>query len=219
MTAATGTDQVWYTKWMSDLETQVAFNYHCAGGLGRKVEYSDAVRACQPVDPTHIPELLFFEDHDRIKASCRDAFKIVGALLVCSKALRDVLVEHDLGSTQLHEVPIYADEGRTPTDIAPHYLLHVTERKPGTFSPEHSEGVDRLRSPIDKSVIPNGYWLGKYDRDTLAVHARSAAGVDLWRDPMIAKRLFLSNRLKRAIEAAGLKSRALKMHKAKMLPG
>ena len=39
----------------------------------------------------------------KVKQSCRDAFKITDGLLVVSQAFRDVLVQHELGATRLHE--------------------------------------------------------------------------------------------------------------------
>jgi hypothetical protein len=213
-----GTLPVWYTRWMTDIDAQVGFDYHCVDGNSGKIAYINAMMSFRPVEDRHIPEFLFMDRDKDIRPSLRDAFRIVGKVLVCSKAFRDVLIEHDLGSTRLYEVPVYADEAKTPSDIPSHYLLHVTEAKSNTFAPEHSKGVEQVQSLLEATPRPNAPWTHIYDRDVLAVKESSAQGVDLWCDPQIRRRIFLSDRLKKAIEAAGITSRALSLQKAKIVP-
>jgi hypothetical protein len=210
--------RIWYIKWMSDVAVQVGFNYRCQDGLEGKLAFSDAVRGKQPVDDRRVPEFLHYGYEDHVAGGLRDAFSIVDGLLVCSPAFRDVLVAHDLGATRLHEVPIYADaEGTKPSGLPPHYLLHVLEAKPGTFVPEQSENVKQFMNALEKTPRPDAPWEGIYRNDILAARADAAEGVDLWHDPNLLSRLFLSNRLAQAIRAAGLKSRALKLHEAKIV--
>ena len=140
------------------------------------------------------------------------------AILVCSPAFRDVLIRFDIGSSRLYEVPIYRDEKMTPSDLPPHYVLRVTEAKPGTFVPEESVNVERLRhSATNELLSPDLPLYPVEDKDQLAVRAEAAQGVDLWYDPKIAKRLFLSDRLVQAIEEAGLKSRAFRFVRARVV--
>lgn len=44
---------------------------------------------------------------------------------IVSPARRDVLVQFDLGQTQLFEVPICADEAGTPSGLSNHFALNV----------------------------------------------------------------------------------------------
>ena len=210
---------IWYTKWMTDLDTQVVFDYLCRGGQESKLAYSRAVRYCWPVDDAHISDYLYFgpRGDSKVKPPCRDAFKIIDGLLVVSQAFCDVLVQHELGATRLHEVPVHRDERGAPSDLPPHYLLHVTEGKPGTFAPEHSTNVEQLKRYDEAEPRPDAPWIDLYNKDELAVHAASAAGADLWHDPALRERLFLSDRLARAIKEAGLKSRALRFVSAKVV--
>ncbi|MEZ5752412.1 MAG: hypothetical protein R3D60_10735 [Paracoccaceae bacterium] len=209
---------IWYTRWMGDIDTQVIFNYHCPGGFDSELAFSRASRRFQPVDDALAPDFLFFDSHKKIKASCRDAFQIVDAVLVCSPAFRDVLTRFDIGSSRLYEVPIYRDATKKPSDLPPHYVLRVTEAKPGTFVPEESVNIRRPRDPITQELrSPDLPFLAVEDKDQLAVRAEAAQGVDLWYDPAIAERLFLSDRLVQAIEEVGLKSRALRFMRAKIV--
>jgi hypothetical protein len=206
---------IWYTRWPGDLDAQIALDYVCKGGSAARLELSNASRAFTASDESNEPEYLYFEGNSKFKPAYRDAFKIVGGLLVVSKKFRDVLVEFDLGSSRLYRVPIYRDEQKTPSDLAPHYVLHVSEQKPDTFVPDRSTNVQEMRH----RGFPDGRPLGKWQPfgdgpDLLAVNQAAAAGVDLWADPKLTKRLFLTDRLKRAIEAAGVKSRALNFQEA-----
>jgi len=219
MSDTTETPRIWYIKWMTDLDTQVVFDYVCRGGFESRLAYSRAVRYCWPVEDAHVPEYLYFGPmgDSKVKPSCRDAFKITDGLLVVSQSFRDVLVQHDLGATRLHEVPVRRDEAGTPSDLPPHYLLHVTEGKVGTFAPEGSTNVRQFQRYDEAEPRPDAPWGDLYNKDELAVHAASAGGADLWHDPSLQGRLFLSHRLKRAIGTAGLKSRGLKVPAAKVV--
>jgi hypothetical protein len=48
---------------------------------------------------------------------------------------------------------------------------------------------------------------------TIGLRAASAEGADLWQDPALRERLFLTDRLKRAIKDAGIKARKMTMRK------
>ncbi|MDD7972970.1 imm11 family protein [Roseinatronobacter alkalisoli] len=209
---------IWYTKWMTGGDTHISFDYRCPGGFPSRLEFSRATMSCRPTDESNAPEFVFFSRHDKIKASCRDAFSITGGVLVCSPAFRDVLIRFDLGSSRLYEVPIYRDENKTPSGIAPHYVLHMTEGKLGCFVPEESSGVEQMRHPLDKIAKPGNPWREALDQDVqLAIRADAAQGADLWCDPKLRNRIFLSDRLARAVKEAGLKSPAFRFVRAKVV--
>ena len=124
MSDSTEPPRIWYTKWMTDLDTQVVFDYLCHGGQKSRLAYSNAVRYCWPVDDAHVPEYLYFGPmgDSEVKPSCRDAFKIIDGLLVMSQAFHDVLVQHELGATRLHEMPVRCDETVMPSDLPSHHI-------------------------------------------------------------------------------------------------
>lgn len=48
------------------------------------------------------------------------------------------------------------------------------------------------------------------------MRAAAAQGADLWHDPKMRNRFFMSDRLKQAIDAAGLKVKALDLYPARV---
>ena len=206
---------IWYTKWMNDLDTQVIFDHFHRDGHSAKLAFSNAARAFSPVSDSLAPEFLYFSNRTKIKTSCRDAFQIKDGILICSPAFHDLLMRFDIGSSRLYEVPIYRDENKTPSGIPPHYVLRVTEGKPGCFVPEESTNVFQYKRHDAEFPEPDANWRNGYGHDQLAVRASAAQGVDLWYDPKLRYRLFLSDRLVTAIEEDGLKSRAFRFFRAK----
>ncbi|HSF95054.1 MAG TPA: DUF1629 domain-containing protein [Thermohalobaculum sp.] len=163
------------------------------------------------------PTRLFFKEKGgKIPASCKDAFTIFDGLIVISRKFRDVLAGFELGRTRLIELPVYQSDGETPADIAPHYILNVTETKP-CFVPEESENVRRYIVPGETEPRPGAPWKSVYSRDRPAVRASAAEGVDLWGEPVLRQRLFFSDRLKQAIDAAGITRKGLDLTAAKVV--
>ena len=151
-----------------------------------------------------------------IPASYRDAFKIAGGYIVISRKFRDVLAEFELGKTRLIELQLYQSDGETPSDTPPHYILNVAETKP-CFVPEESENVKRFVQWGEAEPRPGAPWVSVYSRDLPAVRASAAEGVDLWGDPVLDERLFFSDRLKQAIDAAGITRKGLELTEAKVV--
>ncbi|MEO1470698.1 MAG: hypothetical protein AAFV86_16760, partial [Pseudomonadota bacterium] len=98
-----------------------------------------------------------------------------------------------------------------------HFILHVMEKK-SAFVPEASEHVFQGSLIGHRPVIPGEPWTPKSGKDILAVRAAAAEGVDLWADPDIKRRLFATDRLKRALDKAKVKTRVLTFLPARVLP-
>ena len=96
-------------------------------------------------------------------------------------------------------------------------MVHVSETKP-TLVPEQSENIEQLIPTGASEPLPGARRLSKLGPDALAVRASADAGVDLWADRKLARRLFFSDRPKRAIKDAKIKSRGLDFVAAKVLP-
>ncbi|MEM9046156.1 MAG: DUF1629 domain-containing protein [Pseudomonadota bacterium] len=148
--------------------------------------------------------------------ACRDAFIITGGLIVISPCFRDVRTAFDLGQTQLFGVPIYQDEAGTPSPYPSHYLLHLMELR-DCLVPEASENVQKFLAWGATEPEPDAPWVPVYDEDKLALRAGSVHGVDLWADPNLRRRLFFSDRLKRALDAAELTPKGWKLVEAKLV--
>jgi hypothetical protein len=152
----------------------------------------------------------------KVPAPCQDAFKIADGFIVISRKFRDVLAGFELGRTRLIELPVYQSDGETPSDTPPHYILNVAETKP-CFVPAESEYVQRFVQWNETEPRPGAPWVADARRDRLAVRASAAEGVHLWGEPVLRERLFFSDRLKQAIDAAGITRKGLELTAAKVL--
>ena len=84
----------------------------------------------------------FFREDTELPSGSKDAFSIYDALLIVSPALRDILVQFNIGDTQLIEEPIYEDEAGTPSGLPNHYVLNVHQPRE-TLIPELSENIEQ----------------------------------------------------------------------------
>ncbi|MBU3260094.1 hypothetical protein KPG71_08740 [Roseovarius sp. PS-C2] len=200
-TAPDDLPKIWYTRILQSTNVQLRMDFSIERDA---LEYKHDFILYRPVArkdaPTH---LTLKRGHERIASTCKDAFIIIDGLLVISPKFRDVLTRFDLGRTGLFEVPIYQPDGETLSDYPPHYILHVAETK-DCFVPEASEYVRQMIRYGETEPRPNAPWAADFTRDRLAVRASAAEGVDLWAHPNLSERLFFSDRLKQAIEAAEL---------------
>ena len=215
---ATGTlPRIWYTRIMTDIDAGVEVDtVFSQPSLKDTVRFGKHYEAWE-IDPGgNEPRFLKFRNGEtKIKPTLLDAFRQFA--LTISPILRDVLVQFDLGSTRLFEVPIYEEDGETLSSFSPYYVLHVTETKP-TLIPEASKNIERPNLLNLPEVDLKTRWMYTLHPDELAVKATSGTGVDLWADKVLFGRLFFSDRLKRAIDAADIQSTALTFVQARTLP-
>lgn len=212
----TGFPTIWYTKMLSTDAGRVSFTMYCAGGNESFLRFQRAHKGLRSVDARDVPEYLYFFRDRKINPARADVFLSTDGLIVVSPRVRDILVQFDLGKTRLFEVPIYKSEKKEPTKYPPHYLLHVMEHK-DTFLSSESENVKQFVVAGEDGPRPGVHWTSVYNKDELAVRASSADGVDIWADPNISRRVFFSDRLKRALDAAKIKTTALKFFEARVL--
>jgi hypothetical protein len=153
----------------------------------------------KPLSGDLVPEYIFFDAKDikdDYKAKTPDLVMITNGLLVISEKFRDLLAGFDIGTTLIHEVPLYEFDQKTRRPER-WFILHITANKK-TVIPEMSENVE-------ETVAGSGRWKAARENDVLAVHADSAEGADLWIDANFRGRIFLTDRLKSALKPAGLR--------------
>ena len=115
--------KVWVSRFLSNSVDLVPFNWNCDGD---KIAFLDAFQYLwQLAPPENSPKSLFFEGANKIPPKVTDAFTIMDGLMIVSQTFRDVLVQFNIGETQLIEVPIYADENGTPSGLPNHFVLNV----------------------------------------------------------------------------------------------
>lgn len=202
--------KVWVSRFF-DAQDLISFEWSCDGDSLKFIHsFRDHWRLADPMDA---PKALIFRRHKKIPASQKDAFMVVNGVLVVSQALRDILVQFNIGETQLFEVPIHADDKGTPSGLPNHFVLNVHHHRP-TLIVEKSLRIEQPTSHFRPVPPPDAPWEGIYSLEELAVDAGAIGEADLWHDPRISRRFFLSDRLKQAIDAAGLKVKAMDLYPA-----
>ena len=186
-----------------------------ADGSWHTKAISDAQRLFKAIPKGEEPAFLTLRKGLRLPSpQSADAMTIGGGYVVISQKLRDVLVQFDLGATRLFELPVYKNTDLTPSGLPPHYMLHVCETKEG-FLPDQSVGVERMHNALTGQPLPNGPWVfrGRNGGEEVAVAAATAKGVDLWGFANLRGHIFLSDRLKQAIDAENIKTQELTFHR------
>jgi hypothetical protein len=216
--------KIWNTTFTDHTINLRRINYRIPNEtLDRRVEGSRGFKYPdgKPLPPDLVPEYLFFAYPDDVFAKYKDPTKdyksntpdlvmITNGLLVISEKLRDLLVGFDMGTTLIHEVPLYENDQKTRRP-GRWFILHITANKK-TVIPELSENV--------KQIGETGHWYSPVAQlDVLAVHAESAKGADLWIDPHYGGRIFLSDRLKSALKPAGIRVLKLPLRPCTVIAG
>ena len=188
--------KIWNTPSTLDSRNMRNIDFH----INRPViEYIHERDRYDPVTRDKAPDYLFFSLRDlkaAYKSNLPDLMMITGRLLIVSQKFHDLLLRFNLGATSMFEVPLYEYDQKT-LRAGTWYILHIAVQKP-TVIPERSENVR-------ESPTKGFWWASGPNNDVLAVRASSADGEDLWADPHFHDRLFLSDRLKTAIKAEGLR--------------
>jgi hypothetical protein len=131
----------------------------------------------------------------------KDLFAVDGFFAVKGK-LAELLKDFDLGDGELVEFPIYEMDKATQLP-GPFYFLNFGSQK-DCFLPSDSKGV-RLLGRNKKSG--QELWAGSITPEDgdVAVSNSALVGADLWVDPKLSGKIFMSGPLHDAIEAAKLK--------------
>jgi hypothetical protein len=144
-----------------------------------------------------------------------DAIKIIMGAIMVSEAFRDVAAGFDLGESQFIELPLYeaksvsmmGDVELDPDRRDPRrwFLFHILPCKSALLT-EASSGIHRFSDDPEWWSPDTG---GPNDKNDVVLDASKAiAGPDIWRDPLIPRLVFFSDRLKRAIKSAKLRTPA-----------
>ncbi|MEO0623282.1 MAG: DUF1629 domain-containing protein [Pseudomonadota bacterium] len=209
--------KIWYSRILQSTDVSVDLKNHFSSKED-VLPYIRKFRLFEPVPLEKSPKSIYYaKSRVRIPDRYRHAFKIWNGLLVISPKLRDVLIQFHLGKTALFEVPILQADGETPSDYPPHYILHVAETR-DCFVPEASENVRQMMRHDETEPKPDAPWVSDARTDQLAVRASARVGIDLWAHAKLRERIFFSDRLKQAIDAAKVSRKGLELVAARVLP-
>lgn len=150
---------------------------------------------------TDFPEAMyvFSESHWR---RVGDLFS-AGPFYAVKGKLAEVLKRFDLGEGELIEFPIFQAD-KTTRLPGPFYLLNFGAQK-DSFLPEESK---KLRTFFTKEKNGRDIWkaaIKPADGD-IALSTAALTGPDLWFEPRLADKIFMSERLHDAIVGAGCKT-------------
>lgn len=199
---------IWNTS--IDSTSNVRFiGYDADGDPSVALAVSRALRSGSTSLPKEqVPDFIHFDRYDlrrSYKDNLPDLFMIKNGIVIVSERFHDLLMAHELGASEFHEVPLY-EYDKTTRRPGRWFIFSVIEKKP-TLVPEKSTDI--------KETAKKGVYSPEIGAsDVLAVRAASAQGADLWQDPAMLYRLFLTDRLKRAIKEAGIKVRHMPMRKS-----
>lgn len=202
--------KIWNSRFPGDTRASARMDSRLADNdLANRVLVSDAFNYPngRPLPANLVPECIFPKaPGDPLKD--RHWARITGGLNVISEQFRNVLVDFDLGTTQIIEVPYVDAQGmRRPGHW---YLFHISEMK-SCLVPEQSRGIRQ------NEFVAVDWDPGWSEEELLAVDASASEGVDLWIDPHMSRRIFLSDRLKSAIQAAGIRTRGMTLHRCRVI--
>ncbi|OJJ13572.1 hypothetical protein BKI51_06150 [Alphaproteobacteria bacterium AO1-B] len=131
----------------------------------------------------------------------KDLFWVDGFIAVKGK-LAELLKDFDLGDGELVEFPIY-EMDKTTRLPGPFYFLNFGSQKDSLVPEESVNVVATARNPQTgfhrwkASIEPQDF--------DIAVSASSLLGADIWIDPKLRGKIFMSGALHDAIEAAKLR--------------
>jgi len=150
------------------------------------------------------PDYMYYtyQDAQQQLSNSKDVFEAKDGLLVVSGAMHDLLQKCNLGVTRLHEVPLRQHDQRTPVE-GRWYFLHIRENR-NCLIPEKSTGVEPSMIANQWYVKPDIWSDDPNEAFQLCIDPTAAADLDLWRDNRAERVVFFSDRLKEAIERAGL---------------
>ncbi len=150
-------------------------------------------------------EAAFIYDESRFKR-LKELF-IAGAFYGVRGKLAQVLGQADLGTGCLYPFPIYQEDKQTLQDVVegPFYLLNFGAQKNSFLPDESNPETVRPFFTLERHGIE--VWesdFGTYD-DDVAVSAAAFDGPDIWFEPKLSGKIFMSDRLVKALRKAKVK--------------
>lgn len=197
-------DCVWATDWLPQTAKYIQ-------GIGYddpvpSKPLRDGINFGRPIHPSPPPLFAYLDEKERQRKR-GDFVMISGRLTLVTPRFADLLRQFDLGPSpdqgpgirrvDLFPMPLFAGDQRS--HIADYFMMHVSVQK-DTLVPEHSPGARKL---MPESLF---FSLGHLIKDDdLTMTEAALEGPDMWREETIMNGIFVSDRLKRAMEAAKIK--------------
>lgn len=195
--------RVWLADCQMDFSKFLKWTEEKRCDVKQMLAFRRRAHAGEPLGPDRLPD-FFLRKTDEAKP-LRDYGRISGEVDVVSDRFIETLQAFDLGdpddtatggrSVEFHTLEVHAAEGEEPIEYCK--MMHVATRK-DSLLPELSSGINIHILPtirIRHAPYPPPY---------LALKPSCLEGADLWREAKIVNGYFFSDRLKRAVEDAGI---------------
>lgn len=166
-------------------------------------QIADVRSSFQVLDDSLLPATMYVTFEFDRNVVLRDFFQINSGYLIMSEAFAKVLLSCNLGKTQAIPIRFYDLFHDEYVNDTTYYLLNVAEKHhyflpqstyPMPFLHYQKDGYDIYQSALEQSV-----------HDTYMYSDKAlSCPVDLWHEPSFLGSLLLSDKLKQALEMAGL---------------
>lgn len=160
-------------------------------------------RSFYPIDKSLLPATMYVTfDYDR-NTVLPDFFQIGGGYMIMSERFANILKSHDLGKTQVIPIRFFDLVHHEYVNDTTYYLLNIVEKHqyflPDLMNPKpyfvyEKDGVDIYRAASTKEIHDN------YPYSDKAL----SCPVDLWAEPSLSGELYISDRLMKSLQQAGL---------------
>jgi len=171
----------------------------------------DAYKSCKPLLQEHYPkrlietEEIIEHEENYIEAGLtpprRKLFPLppifCSVLTFVNEPTAELLSGFNLGKTELHKLPLYARDGKTPHEACA-YWLNMLEFHP-CFNAELSDDYDTAGYVDIPGRGKTERWM-VYDGDDNTVLNGPLPDTDLWWDPQVSISFFVSDRLAQALK-------------------
>jgi hypothetical protein len=161
-----------------------AINRHAKGFALQRTEMAEAAAV--------FDEKCFKRTHDLFA---------VGGFYAVKGKLAEVLARFDLGEGGLVPFPIYKADLVTPYE-GEFFLLNFGAQK-NCILPEQSENVVKfvVNAQTGIQIWKVNSW---FEEGDVALSTAALEGADMWFDPIVYNRIFMSNALAEALQSAGV---------------
>jgi len=187
---------IWFTSFLSNPSNIRSIRFQLKRGQKASsqdyVDYYQRYNGLEPIPRSETPEYIYFyiEKRASYKDNLPDIFMIQLGVIIISQAMHDLLSRFNLGQTLMHPIPLY-EKDQVRQRPGQYYLLNIAKNR-HCFVPEQSSGITLIEG--------TSFWLTDSDSESLAIRPEPAGDLDLWMDTSIQRRIFVSDRLKRAIK-------------------
>lgn len=162
----------------------------------------------EPIDPAKMPKAFI------LRGKTAPADIMISAFLFVSEEVGEILRRFDLGKERLVKLDgIY--RGNEKKSLPKSYSILTQQNRKDAFS-----AIDSDQKWIRKLSRLGSLWglfVDDAPADAFAVAENALDGPDIWRDPAVPQQMFLSDRLKNALDAQGI-GPTLELKRCRVVP-